>query len=147
MANLGLVLATAALGSTGALIGLNMAQNGPERALNLDTIVGGKELTGDIFSGPFTTTDTAPTCLNEVLTLRCKSDVVRAWRNGKAPTSVPGGAEGGALFLVTATLTSDADMVTACPVAAVMAALIALKSMEVEMVSRPDVELAKSENV
>ena len=58
-----------------------------------------------------------------------------------------GGAEGGALFLVTATLTSDADMVTACPVAAVMAALIALKSMEVEMVSRPDVELAKSENV
>ena len=99
MANLGLVLATAALGSTGALIGLNMAQNGPERALNLDTIVGGKELTGDLFSGPFTPTDTAPTCLNEVLTLRCKSDVVRAWRNGKAPTSVPGGAEGGAVEL------------------------------------------------
>ena len=99
MANLGLVLATAALGSTGALIGLNMAQNGPERALNLDTIVGGKELTGDLFSGPFTPTDTAPTCLDEVLTLRCKSDVVRAWRNGKAPASVPGGAEGGALEL------------------------------------------------
>lgn len=58
-----------------------------------------------------------------------------------------GGAEGGALFLETVTLTSDADMVTDCPVAAVMAALIAVKSMESEMVSRPDVELAKSENV
>jgi hypothetical protein len=100
MANLGLVLATAALGSTGALIGLNMAQNGPERALNLERVQsGGKELTGDLFSGPFTPTDTAPTCLDEVLTLRCKSDVVRAWRNGKAPTSVPGGAEGGAVEL------------------------------------------------
>ena len=99
VANLGLVLATAALGSTGALVSLNIFQNGPERALDLDTIVGGKELTGDLFSGPFTPTDTAPTCLNEVLTLRCKSDVVRAWRNGKAPTSVPGGAEGGAVEL------------------------------------------------
>jgi hypothetical protein len=37
-----------------------------------------------------------------------------------------GGAEGGALFLVTATLTISADMVTCCPVAAVMAALIAV---------------------
>ena len=99
MANLGLALAAAALGSTGALVGLNIAQNGPTRALKLDTVPGGGELPGAITSGPFTPTDTAPTCLDEVLTLRCKSDVVRAWRNGKAPTSVPGSAEDGAVEL------------------------------------------------
>ena len=37
-----------------------------------------------------------------------------------------GGGEGGALLLVTATLTSSAVMATDCPVAAVMAALIAV---------------------
>ena len=99
MANLGLALAAAALGSTGALVGLNIAQNGPTQALNLDTVQGGGELTGAITSGPFTPTDTAPPCLDEVLTLRCKSDDVRAWRNGKAPTSVPGSAEDGAVEL------------------------------------------------
>jgi len=57
-----------------------------------------------------------------------------------------GGAEGGALSLLTATLTSDADIVIDCPVAFVMASLIALKSMDSAMLSRPDVELVKSEN-
>merc|ERR1740139_1944302 len=52
-----------------------------------------------MFSGPFTPTDTAPTSLDEVLTLRTKADVVRAWRNGAAPTALPGGAEGGAAEL------------------------------------------------
>ena len=102
MANLGLVLATAGLaltGSTGALVALNMAQNGPERGLSLDAIEAGSELSGDMFSGPFTPTDTAPTSLDEVLTLRTKADVVRAWRNGAAPTALPGGAEGGAAEL------------------------------------------------
>jgi len=44
---------------------------------------------GDLPSGPFTPTDTAPETLEEVCGLRTKSDVVRAWRCGVAP-ALPG---------------------------------------------------------
>jgi len=44
---------------------------------------------GVLASGMFTPTDVAPESLEDLLTLRTKSDVVRAWRNGKAP-ALPG---------------------------------------------------------
>jgi len=44
---------------------------------------------GVLASEAFTPTDTAPSTLEDVLTLRTKADLVRAWRNGVAP-EVPG---------------------------------------------------------
>ena len=44
---------------------------------------------GILASGPFTPTDTAPESLEDLLTLRTKADMVRAWRNGKCP-ELPG---------------------------------------------------------
>ena len=93
--------------STAALVALNIAQNGPAQPLSLDEIMDApdvpltyegppviKSTGGVIHSQPFTPTDTAPDNLEDVLMLRTKADVVRAWRNGVAP-ALPGesGAE------------------------------------------------------
>ena len=88
--------------SVASLAALNVAQNGPEIPANLRSVTGldgvplqfegSPEFLGDggrLASGPFTPTDTAPECLEDLLTLRTKSDMVRAWRNGKAP-ELPG---------------------------------------------------------
>ena len=105
-ANLGLLLASAGValsGSTVGLVGLNILQNGPEKALSLDTVLeaspaGASSITspqatsaqsGTYPSGPFTPTDNAPESLGDVLMLRTKADVVRAWRNGATP-ALPG---------------------------------------------------------
>jgi len=91
--------------STVALVALNIAQNGPSKPTNLDSILkrddvpltfeGAIDNMGDggyIVSSAFTPTDTSPRCLEEVMTLRTKADVVRAWRNGAAP-ELPGQAQ------------------------------------------------------
>lgn len=89
-------------GSTAALVSLNIAQNGPDTALSYQRIMD-KENVPLTFEGPpvvtsnsgylaseiFHPTDTAPDCLEDLLTLRTKADVVRAWRNGAAP-ALPG---------------------------------------------------------
>jgi len=89
--------------STVALVALNIAQNGPARPLSLDEILSHevsptyegrtkfawKGDQGLLASTAFTPTDTAPECLNDVLALRTKADVVRAWRNG-SPPELPG---------------------------------------------------------
>jgi len=85
-----------------ALIALNVAQNGPERPASLEAVMapddvpltfdGPPTFKGDggiLTSGIFTPTDTAPDSLESLLTLRTKADMVRAWRNGKAP-DLPG---------------------------------------------------------
>ena len=88
--------------STGALVALNIAQNGPDKVVSLDSVMD-TDISSLTFEGPpqalgrggvlassaFTPTDTAPSCLEDVLTLRTKSDLVRAWRNGVAP-ELPG---------------------------------------------------------
>lgn len=100
VAQLGPVLGGAGL-STAALVALNIAQNGPEQPASLDTLALAKvpptldaraDATsegGVVVSGPFTPTDVAPECLEDLLTLRTKADIVRAWRNGLLP-DVPG---------------------------------------------------------
>ena len=91
--------------STAALVGLNIAQNGPDQALSYREIMD-KQDVPLTFEGPlrvtsnsgllaaeaFHPTDTAPECLEDVLALRCKSDVVRAWRIGGAEGRAHGGA-------------------------------------------------------
>ena len=84
--------------STAALVALNVLQNGPERPTKLSSVMAPDNVAltfdgpmeggtdgGVLPSGPFTPTDTAPDTLEDVLTLRTKSDVVRAWRSGVAP--------------------------------------------------------------
>ena len=91
--------------STVALVALNIAQNGPSQPINLGAILkrdavpltfeGPIDKMGDggyLISSAFTPTDTSPRCLEEVMTLRTKADVVRAWRNGAAP-ELPGQAQ------------------------------------------------------
>ena len=99
VAGLGRILAAAVPTSIGALTALNMAQNGPNRpiaygAMRLpqDVASAPPSFTGDagvVISGPFTPTCPAPDNLDDVLTLRTKADVLRAWRNGAAP-ELPG---------------------------------------------------------
>ena len=88
--------------SVASLVALNVAQNGPEQPLALERVMGQQNTesrfegqsnlmigAGLLASGPFTPTDTAPESVEEVLTLRTKADMVRAWRNGQAP-ALPG---------------------------------------------------------
>jgi len=89
--------------STAALVALNVAQNGPDRPTNLESVMrrddvsvvhNGRPLPvtsdgGWLVSSAFTPTDSSPECLADVLTLRTKADVVRAWQNGVAP-ALPG---------------------------------------------------------
>lgn len=97
--------------STACLVALNIAQNGPAQPASLDAVMQ-RDCVPLVFDGPpvitskggvlaseaFTPTDSAPTTLEEVLTLRTKADLVRAWRLGGAPTSVPVGTYDGALL-------------------------------------------------
>ena len=95
--------------STAALVALNIAQNGPDNPTSLDAVMNQdvpfvfegsmkQAGTGDRVSSPFTPTDTAPSNLDEMLTLRTKADVVRAWRNGAAPEALPSGLYDGVVL-------------------------------------------------